>query len=66
MRLSRCPELCFAGVFIDDIVKMEFQGFDVGLVDPFKDVEDDARETIFVEIYFLIVGHLAYFAGRIS
>jgi hypothetical protein len=66
MRLSRRPKLCFAGVVIDDIVKMELQSFDVGFVDSFQDVKDDARETIFVKIYFLIVGHLAYLAGGIS
>ena len=61
---SSRPDFCIACVLVYDVVKMEFQSFDVRLVHSFENVDDDAREPVFVEIDFLIVRDLADFAAE--
>lgn len=62
MRHPTRPDFRLARVFVHNVVEMDIQGFVVGFVHALEDVEDDAREARGVEVDFLIVGDLPYFA----
>lgn len=41
MRLSGRPDFRLTSIFVNDVVEMEFQSFDVRFVDSFENVDDD-------------------------
>lgn len=72
MRHACAPDFQEVGVGIDDVLEVDGQRCAVGGVgaarwaDALGDVEDDAGEAVFVEVDFLVVGHLADGAVGVS
>lgn len=63
MCLSGCPHFRLSSIFVDDVVKVEFEGFNVRLLYSLENVDDNRSEAVFVEVDFLVVWNLAYFAA---
>ncbi len=71
LRWGRAPYLQGANIRINDFFKMDSQGQAVGRLtaassaDSLCDIEDDASETVLVEIDLLIVRDLAHVADKV-
>lgn len=64
--VSGAPNFRLACIFFHNILQVKLQRFEVRLLHSLEDVEHNARESIFVEINFLVVGHLADLAIILS
>jgi hypothetical protein len=62
MCLAGCPHFGLSGIFVDDVVKVEFESFNVRLLYSLENIEDDRSESIFVEVDFLVIWNLSYLA----
>ena len=62
MRLSGRPDLGLPSVFIHDVVEVKLKRFDIRLLYPFQNINDDRSETIFVQVGLLIIWDLSDFA----
>ena len=65
MRLRRRPDFHVVGIFIDNVVQVEFQSFGVGLLNSFQNIDNDACETVCIEIDFLVVWYLSNLAVHV-
>ena len=59
MRFTGGPDFCFAGIFLNYVMEVEFEGFDIGFMNSFENVDDDTSKAVCVEVDFLVIGDLA-------